>query len=61
MHNIRDIHFYNTVIFLIFAETGDDDVQSEEEGTNEPLMSLKEVLQSLKRTKDCLLYTSRCV
>ena len=37
---LRNIDFYNIVIFLIFAETSDE-IQSEEEQIEEPPMSFK--------------------
>ena len=37
-------------MFLLFAETGGDDIQSEEEGIKEPLMSLKKCYNVLGRS-----------
>ena len=62
MYKRQDIDFYNTVTYLLFAETGDDDIESEgEEEFKELWMSLKEMLQSLRRIKDiCITLNKEC-
>ena len=58
---LQYIDIYNTVISLLFAETGHDIHIEEYEEIKEVPMSLKEVLQSLRRIKDiCITLDKEC-